>query len=379
MRGPALPDEVSAVDLERMALGALSSLFGRLNADCFYGKLRRPVFELMTTDGILGRWHRSTRTMGLNRALIFEQPWWMVTEVMKHELAHQFVDEVLGVRDETAHGPAFRAVCQDLRIDARAFGMPRNPSSPTSEEPEAIEASGPELGADADGRIIERISRLLRLASSSNQNEAEAATIAARRLMLKHNLDASATARRYTFRQLGRPSMRILEPARVLARILVDHFFVEALWVHVYRAREGKYGKVLEVFGTASNLAIAEYVYTFLTNASEALWRAHQQSLGTRSNRDRLSFLAGVMHGFRQKLAREEDDAKGEGLIWVGDSDLELDFHRRHPSVRRLHRSGVRRGEAFGHGRAAGERIILRKGVDGEMAESQGRLLEAGL
>ena len=55
--------------------------------------------------------------------LVTEHPWTVVLEVLRHEMAHQYVDEVLGVHDETAHGPTFQAVCEARAIDGRAAGV----------------------------------------------------------------------------------------------------------------------------------------------------------------------------------------------------------------------------------------------------------------
>ena len=52
--------------------------------------------------------------------------------------------------------------------------------------------------------------------------------------------DLDSPRRRYGFRHLGRPSGRILEHDRRLAAILTTYFFVEGLWIPVYRPREGK-------------------------------------------------------------------------------------------------------------------------------------------
>ena len=62
------------------------------------------------------------------RHLVLGHPWGAVVEVLKHEMAHQYVQEHLGVVDESAHGPAFRAVCEKLGIDGRAHGVPESPA-----------------------------------------------------------------------------------------------------------------------------------------------------------------------------------------------------------------------------------------------------------
>src|SRR5262249_12962391 len=153
-------------------------------------------------------------------------------------------------------------------------------------------------------RIIERIARLLALAESPNVHEAEAAMAVAQKLMLKHNLEGQKgrSMRGYAFRHLGKPPGRITEAERILAALLGRHFFVEGIWVPVYRPLEGKRASVLEVCGTPSNLEIADYVHHFLTVTAERLWADHKRAKRILGNRDRRTFLAGVMTGFADKL-----------------------------------------------------------------------------
>ena len=124
----------------------------------------------------------------------------MVREVLKHEMAHQFVHEVLGHQEEPSHGPSFQRVCQQLGIDPRASAVPA-----------AQRESSP---------IIERIHKLFALAGSQNPHEAEAAMRMAHRLMLKHNIQQPNTddaAGPYAFRHLGRATGRISEAESLLA------------------------------------------------------------------------------------------------------------------------------------------------------------------
>src|SRR5690606_15648271 len=118
-------------------------------------------------------WRGDVKTLELSRRLILGFGWDAVVEVLKHEMAHQYVDEVLMLTDETAHGPAFRRVCAERNIDARASG---DPSAPDGRSDEARAALG-------------KIAHLLNLAQSPNQHEAQAAMAAAQRLMLKYNIE----------------------------------------------------------------------------------------------------------------------------------------------------------------------------------------------
>ena len=221
--------------------------------------LRPPALALGDTARRLGAWERATRTITLSRALVYEQPWGVVREVLKHELAHQFVDEVLGIHDQTAHGPAFAEVCRARGIDSSAAGLPTSTAGA---------APGP-------NPIVRRIMRLLALGSSANVHEAEAATNEARRLMLLHNIDAavSVAADGFSFRHVGEVKARSDASARILAGLLGQHFFVSVIWVPSYVAAKAQRGHVLELCGTAANLDVAAYVHGFLTDTAERLWK----------------------------------------------------------------------------------------------------------
>src|SRR5262249_50986261 len=143
---------------------------------------------------------------------------------------------------------------------------------------------------EREARVLGRIAKLLALAQSQNRHEAEAAMARAQELMLKHNLEAPPRHGAYGFRHLGAPTGRISEAERTLANLLGDHFFVEVIWVPVWRARQGKRGSVLEVCGTAVNLEMAAYVYDFLMATADRLWDDYKRAQRLSSNRDRLTF-----------------------------------------------------------------------------------------
>src|SRR5262249_14106955 len=162
--------------------------------------------------------------------------------------AHQYVSEVLGEHEETAHGPRFRVVCERLGIDGAASGLPK-------------------AGADdaTTRKVADRIARLLALAESPNVHEAEAAMLAAQRLVLKHNIELrdARAAQGYVWKHLGKPTGRTTEAERVLSLLIGKHFFVEAIWIPIYRPHEGKRGSILEICGTTDNVEIAEYVHGY--------------------------------------------------------------------------------------------------------------------
>ena len=94
--------------------------------DYFRDAFRPAVLSLTDRESLLGEWRRDAREISLSRAFVLSSPWGSVVEVLKHEIAHQYVDEVLKVHDETAHGAAFRRTCEMFGVDARARGIPES-------------------------------------------------------------------------------------------------------------------------------------------------------------------------------------------------------------------------------------------------------------
>ena len=347
------------LELEAAALRAARATYSDLNYTFFNGRLRRPTMELTDTSTRLGRWMREFRRLDLSRSLLARYGWGTLVEVLKHEMAHQYTDEVLGAVDEAAHGPTFRRVCEERGFDARATGIPES-ASPVS------------------APILDRVAKLLALAGSSNEHEAQAAMNAAQRLMLKHNLEELSVGREQalSYRHLGEPTGRVSEAERILANILSDHFFVDAIWVPVWRAKEGKRGSVLEICGRLENLEMAEYVYSFLMQTAARLWKEHKKSRGISGNRDRRAYLAGVMAGFRQELEAQARRNTKEGLVWVGDPEVGAFFHRRHPRIRWTRHTSSRGTSAHEHGVEAGRRIVLHRGIQGGPSQGAVRLLK---
>ena len=351
-------------ELEAALVRELQSRFEWENRARFANRLQMPVFALSDTAARLGRWCPATRTIELSRAFAMDRPWLEVTGVLEHEMAHQYVDEVLGVRDETSHGDTFRRVCAQRGIDGRAASV-----VPLAESAAAAHA-------------FDRIRKLLALAGSSNRHEAELAMRKAHELMLRHNVE-SASGRDelgYAVRHLsGDPTKRATRVEADIVGILIQFFFVKAIRVPVYLPRIGKRGAVYEIVGTPSNLDMAGHVYAFLMSTAERLWQQNRGDSRVRNGRDRIAYQSGVVRGFRDTLAVERTGLqRGTGLIWVGDSNLEGFYRRRHPRIS-TRRSTIRLTGAHEAGREAGRAVVLHKPVTPERSGAEGtpRLLPA--
>lgn len=344
-----------SAELEAALVRELASAWRTESWARFGDKMRAPTLALSESSAFLGRWIRDRRAIELSRALILAQPWTSVVEVLRHEMAHQFVDEILGIRDQTAHGPAFARVCAERGIDGRAAGVP--------------EAAEP-----AEERVLEKVRRLLALAQSPEKHEAEAAMRAARALMLRYNLDALRAPRDYVVRHLGDPERRRDRVEREIVFVLTEHFFVRAILVPFYVPATGHRGWVWEISGTPANVAMASHAWAFLRETSARLYRADRALLS--SGRARLAYMAGVVRGFGEKLESEARVDRGHGLVWVGDADLER-FHRaRHPRTS-ARGSRVTGGAALALGKEKGRGVVLHRPIEAGR-EARGRLLGSG-
>ncbi len=136
--------------LEAALLRQLARSYDAENWIRFGSKLVQPVLALSSSTSRLGVWFPSPRRIEISRSLVVERPWPETIEVLKHEMAHQFVAEVLHVEGETAHGEHFRRVCEARGIDARAAGLA---------------AAGP--ADDRTAKLIDRVQKLLALAGSN--------------------------------------------------------------------------------------------------------------------------------------------------------------------------------------------------------------------
>jgi len=341
------PQHLTAA-LEAALLRELTNQIAWQNHVRFKSALTPPVLVLGHSERRLGQWNRANRTLELSRALLLARPWPEVISVLEHELAHQYVDEVLKATGEAAHGPTFQRVCEERGIDARAAGVPVASDAPSQEAE----------------RALDRIRKLLALAGSPNQHEAETAMRRAHELMLRHNIEQAQTkeARAYEVRHLGDPHRRGTRVEAEIAGILSESFFVKVIRIPVYLPLAGKSGQVYEIAGTHANVEMAAHVYAFLLATAERLWRENRGDARVRSGRDRMAYQAGVIGGFREKLVSERRELRGTGLVWVGDKSLDAYYHARHPRIE--HRSRrVRVNGAHAAGREAGRTVVLHRPV----------------
>ncbi len=358
--------------LHRACLLQLGREWRTLNDQYLGARLRPPLFQLQPFRDRWGQWDPRSRTISISETLVFTYPWAAVIEVLRHEVAHQVVDELVQASWQPPHGPAFEQACEWLGIEPHV-----------RLDPLALFRTEAKPHGERDAARLRKIKRLLALAESPNEHEAQAALAKANELLLRYNLDMAAAddahERRYCVRTLGEVTMRRSRVQKLLGVIISKHFFCEAIWVPSYCPHTGREGRVLEILGSPDNVALAAYTYEELLRTAEQLWKKHKRAGGVRGDRGRRRYIEGVLFGFDEKLERERERMREEhALVWQGDPGLEAFVRRRHT---RLHAEGLRLsgGSTFEAGRAQGQRLELRRAMPEQpAARTRGLALPGG-
>ncbi len=323
--------------------------------------MKKPLFRLADMKKALGCWIGHKREICMNRDFVLHYSWDSVREILRHEMAHQLSQILGGDRESSPHGPVFQTACGLLRADSRASGYYES----------LREQSGHEIPAEED-KILLRVQKLMALAQSSNQHEAEAAMQKAHELTARHNIDLISRNMPRDFVSIfpGRPALRHFREEYVLAMLLEDFYFVQGIWVPAYVLEKGKMGRALEISGTGQNVKLAGYVYDFVRHFTDRQW--DEYSSGKNLNRYRKSdFAVGILKGFRSRLESGKGTQKNitasRALIRIEDPLLHQYMNYRYPHINRVRSKSLRYDpDIVDDGVRIGEKLVISKGITGE-------------
>lgn len=327
----------------------LAVWWSHYNDEYLDGALRSPLISLSDAGSEWGHWEPRTRRLSVSAPHIEREPWLEVMATLRHEMAHQYVDEYLRPVRENPHGASFARACDRLRCDPSGAGSP------------AAEAQ--------DERVLRVLKKILSLTSSPNEHEAESAVKKAQLLLLQYNIDMVELDRERNFsvRSLGPIKGRRASFELWMAMILHEFFFVEVLWAKTYDAGRDKNGTVLQVYGTPTNLEMAAYVHAYLSRLVERLWHQYRRDQQLTANRERQRYYAGVLEGFYHKLIEQGQESCGEqALVWKGDDRLKQFYRRINPRVVTSYGRGVRSSVAYADGLSAGREVEIRRPIAAE-------------
>ncbi|MDQ1333265.1 MAG: hypothetical protein QG552_215 [Thermodesulfobacteriota bacterium] len=345
--------------------------------------LPRPMIEISSSRREWGTWDSDSRTIRISAALITEHSWDATLNVFKHEMAHQIVTDIFGAAE--GHGPLFERACTMI-------GVPEAFRGARGDAPRRIGEFRDERIDSENMRMLDKVRKLLSLARSGNENEAFLAMQKATELIEKYNIDRieEDRAAKFVYAIIHHKKKRIEDYQRRICLILQDHFFVNVVYAHLFDALDGETYKTIELLGTVENVRIAEYVYHFLMNQVEVLWKVYQGRGGGRAVRNKRSYRLGVLKGFHDKLDRQARDRTHgydsvhadlktvSALICAEDRGLQAFMKMRFPRLSTFRTRGTNLDyRTFQAGRDDGNQLTLHKGIRHEDGY-RGRLLTGG-
>jgi len=321
--------------------------------------MRPPLFSLRHLKSRLGYWSRHRHEIVISRDFILNYPWDDVRDVLCHEMAHQYTDQVMKSSEHLPHGPDFLEACRQLRANPKASGHYR----PLHDRLAQTALS------DRD-RLLLRVKKLMSLAGSTNHHEAEAAMAKAHELMHKYNLHIREhnNQRNFISMFIGAPALRHFREEYHLANLLQQYYFVQGLWVSAYVLGKSKMGRVFEINGTPENVKIAAYVYDFVRNTIENHWRRYNSH--GRFNRYRKSdFAVGLVEGFSNKLSKLQSSPSisknTTALVSLQDPLLDAYVSHRYPRTKSFQRTTSKQDNRIHHyGYKLGKDLVINKGIE---------------
>ena len=361
----------------------LSQLYDEHGSICWQYKinLSHPLIELSGSRTEWGVWNADFRTLKMSAHLIREQPWDVVVHVFKHEMAHQIVTDIFQSAD--GHGELFRKACEMIGVPEAFRGARGDLCRPIAD------FRNQELESDGR-RMLEKVRKLLSLAQSENENESFLAMRKANELIEKYNIDRveQDKASGYVYAIINHKRKRVENYQRRICNILNEHFFVKVVYSDLFDAGDCQVYKTIELMGTGENVAIAEYVYYFLMNQMEILWKVYLRTKGKTVPRNKRSYRLGLLQGLHDKLDREARERKrhyGEGMsdeqslsviICDEDKNLKSFTKMRFPHlVSSRGRAASVNMDTFQAGMDDGKQLRIYKGIEGKDGYS-GKLLE---
>lgn len=256
--------------------------------DRFYNKLKTASYPIKiviyNNKSMLGYFDPTFYELGFHECLMHSSRE-QLHGVIRHELAHYMTYNSHGCAIHP-HGAEFRAFCQLM-----GWGEDVYKSSICLD-------SGQNTTIQEENSILRKVQKLMALATSSNENEAEQAMIKSQQLLLKHNIESKyiggADEEKVFLKRIMKQKKENAK-MRSIAQIL-ETFFVSPVY-----CRAGDY-IYLEILGNAVNIEIAEYVASVLDVEMDKLWNQAKQHADLKGTVAKNSFFIGLAKGYCNKI-----------------------------------------------------------------------------
>lgn len=180
---------------------------------------------------------------------------------------------------------------------------------------------------NSDG-LLNKVKKLLALASSANEHEAKIAAEKAQELMLRHNLSMQEiTLSDEDYAEIEILSVCGINKAQnLIINILQKHFFVKAILSYnpiSYTGNKRNPHIKIVFYGTKANIEVAKYVFEYLKSTYARLWRDYKKQNSALTERYRYSYHLGLTRGINANLEALKTKVQDEmGLVVIEDPML---------------------------------------------------------
>ncbi len=260
----------------------------RVYGERFYDRAEGSSYPIRVViynnKSMLGYFDPSFYELGFHECLMYTKKE-QLHSVIRHELAH-YMTYINHGAFVSPHGHEFKDFCDRMRwgddISKSTICLESEQNAPDVEE----------------NSVLRKVQKLMALAGSSNENEAEQAMIKSQQLLLKHNLESKYFEEKDEEKIVLK---RVLKQKKENAKMrsiahILSTFFVSTVY---NRSKEHIY---LEILGTPVNVDIAEYVADFLNSELERLWLQAQKMTSLKGMIAKNSFFLGLATGYCNKI-----------------------------------------------------------------------------
>lgn len=212
-----------------------------------------------------------------------------------------------------------------------------------------------------DEQVIDKVRKLLALATSSNEHEAAAAAAKAQELLLKYNIETR------------RLETEDATDAGIIVRRMTEHDYsgwrshligavCNATQTRVLLTKLGGKSKLYQIFGAPANCEVAEYLYTYL---AKTLVKLSPKPVATAESH---AFRMGAVAVIYRRLDETFNEFKAQGadtmaLVVSTAEAVDAKVAEMYPKIGKARTARISDWDAYDRGRVAGEHIPLSRGL----------------
>ena len=212
-------------------------------------------------NSVLGSWNSKTNTLSLNKKWALNQDWISIEAVIRHEMAHAIVSQILLKNNEHAdrsHGSMFRHACSMIGYNPTLHSI---------------------VETEEDTRIRKKIEKLLSLAESANQNEASLAMQRANELALRHSITEMNSTEPDFYVEIPKTSMfngRKKSALIEIAHFCMNNYNIRVIWTSTI-TEDGIRVRCVEFMGTRHIVEQASYAFDFLLRTGTRFYQEYKK------------------------------------------------------------------------------------------------------